>query len=44
MMIPTEHVITVPVIVLLRVAMPIADRRTGLIQRMTSADSDPHAR
>ena len=41
MMIPTEPVITVPVIVLLRVAIPIADRRTGRIQRMTSADSDP---
>ena len=33
-----------PVVVLLRVAIPIADRRTGLTQRMTSADSDPHAR
>ena len=44
MMIPREAVITVPVIVLLRGAIPIADRRTGRIQKMTSADSDPHAR
>ena len=43
-MIPREAVITVPVIVLLRGAIPIADRRTGRIQKMTSADCDPHAR